>query len=96
VVYFCCLSYGNLLCLANDPIKAPDEEGSEELVMAPNAAVVPVLAGGLPAALVVAVREIAAGDEIVIDYGRAYWRAWRMLRRNTDLAAARGGARAGG
>lgn len=88
-MYFCALGYGNLTCLANDPIVAPDREGpeGEAAVTEANVAVVPLLVGGLPAPFMVCVRAIEPGEEVLIDYGRPYWKAWRMLRLNTEAAA---------
>jgi len=93
VVYYCALSYGNLACLANDCLEAPQADGAEgeRAVGAPNAAVVMLLAGGLPVPFLVCVRAIAGGDEVTVGYGPSYWSAWRHLRRRTDVAAAASG-----
>jgi hypothetical protein len=82
-VYFCSLGFGNLTCLANDPVVAPQLEGPEGRagVGAPNAVLVVLLAGGLPVPFVVTTGPIPAKGEVLIAYGDKYWGAWRMLRR---------------
>lgn len=59
-------------------------------LMQPNALLAPLGVCGLPVPLLVAVAPIAAGEEVLIEYGEGYWGAWRGLRRTTLAAAARG------
>jgi hypothetical protein len=56
-----------------------------------NAALLVPRVAGLPVPLLVAVRPIPAGGEVLLDYGEQYWGAWRRLRANTDAAAASAG-----
>jgi hypothetical protein len=81
-VYFCALGYGNLAALANDPRIAPDGEGpaAEAAVAEANAALVVAWAGPVPVPLLLCVRPINACGEVLLDYGGAYFSAWRMLR----------------
>jgi hypothetical protein len=91
-VYFCTLGYGNLAALANDPLIDPDAESPAAAAAAvgpANAAAVPVWVGGVPVPLLVCVRRVAAGGEVLRDYGARYFAAWRKLRALTDDAARR-------
>jgi hypothetical protein len=46
-----------------------------------NVDLVVVLVNGLPVPLMVTTRPIAAGAEVSMSYGKAYWTAWACLKR---------------
>ncbi|KAG2486456.1 hypothetical protein HYH03_014903 [Edaphochlamys debaryana] len=76
------LGYGSLAALMNDPRRQPrgwlegsdvgDEEGAA--ARAANCTVVPVRVRGLALPVVVAVRDVAPGEQLLRDYGAEWWR----------------------
>ncbi|KAG2495483.1 hypothetical protein HYH03_006428 [Edaphochlamys debaryana] len=77
------LGYGSLAALINDPRREPrgwvegndvgDEGGAA--ARAANCAVVPVSVRGLTLPVVVALRDIQPGEQLLRDYGAAWWTA---------------------
>eukprot|EP00198_Chlamydomonas_reinhardtii_P009543 XP_001698880.1 predicted protein [Chlamydomonas reinhardtii] len=100
------LGYGNLAALINDPRVEPrawvegndveDESGVAE--MTANCAVLPVSVRGLLLPVLVTIRSVAAGEQLLRDYGAAWWRQlarpWEVLSVATEVAEARAGAAA--
>ncbi|KAG2495484.1 hypothetical protein HYH03_006429 [Edaphochlamys debaryana] len=84
------LGYGSLAALMNDPRREPrgwvegndvGDEGGAAAAGA-NCAVVPVSVRGLTLPVVVALRDIQSGEQLLRDYGAEWWRrheeAWGM------------------
>ncbi|KAG2447370.1 hypothetical protein HYH02_007698 [Chlamydomonas schloesseri] len=100
------LGYGNLGALINDPRVEPrawvdgndveDESGVAE--MSANCAVLPVSVRGLLLPVLVTIRGVAPGEQLLRDYGAAWWRQlarpWEVLSVATEVAEARAGAAA--
>ncbi|KAG2434243.1 hypothetical protein HXX76_007968 [Chlamydomonas incerta] len=98
------LGYGNLAALINDPRVEPrawvegndveDESGVAE--MSANCAVLPVSVRGLLLPVLVTIRGVAPGEQLLRDYGAAWWRQlarpWEVLSVATEVAEARAGA----
>ncbi|KXZ48099.1 hypothetical protein GPECTOR_30g194 [Gonium pectorale] len=74
------LGFGNLLALVNDPRVDPREwrtsndVDSPEVAKMVNCTVVPVSVRGMVLPVLVALRDIAAGDQLLRDYGAGWWR----------------------
>ncbi|PNH05502.1 hypothetical protein TSOC_008232 [Tetrabaena socialis] len=74
------LGYGNLAALVNDPRAQPRgwEEGhdveGEAAAGGANCAVVPVVVRGVGLPVLVALRDVAPGQQLLRDYGAAWWR----------------------
>ncbi|KAG2486454.1 hypothetical protein HYH03_014901 [Edaphochlamys debaryana] len=91
------LGYGSLAALINDPRHQPrgwlegsdlgDEGGAA--ARAANCTVVPVRVRGLALPVVVAVRDVAPGEQLLRDYGAEWWRereeAWCSSSTTRDL-----------
>ncbi|KAG2486476.1 hypothetical protein HYH03_014923 [Edaphochlamys debaryana] len=99
------LGYGSLAALINDPRRQPrgwlegsdvgDEGGAA--ARAANCTVVPVCVRGLALPVVVAVRDVAPGEQLLRDYGAEWWRereeAWWCVE---EMGAVRGAQVEGG
>ncbi|KXZ48086.1 hypothetical protein GPECTOR_30g181 [Gonium pectorale] len=82
------MGYGNLMALVNDPRVDPrdwtrcNDVDSQEAAGKANCAVVPVCVRGLVLPVLVALRDIAAGEQLLRDYGAGWWRdladAWEV------------------
>ncbi|PNH08853.1 Ammonium transporter Rh type C [Tetrabaena socialis] len=76
----CMLGYGNAAALVNDPRAQPKAwvEGSdvddEEAARRANCVVLPVAVRGVVLPVLVAVRDIAPGEQLLRDYGAGWWR----------------------
>ncbi|KXZ48090.1 hypothetical protein GPECTOR_30g185 [Gonium pectorale] len=74
------LGYGNLAALVNDPRVNPrdwapgNDVESQEAAERANCAVVPVSVRGLVLPVLVALRNIAPGEQLLRDYGAGWWR----------------------
>ncbi|PNH05505.1 hypothetical protein TSOC_008228, partial [Tetrabaena socialis] len=92
------LGYGNLAALVNDPRAQPRgwEEGhdveGEAAAGGANCAVVPVVVRGVGLPVLVALRDVAPGQQLLRDYGAAWWRgheaAWGVAEHAGLRAAA--------
>ncbi|KXZ48100.1 hypothetical protein GPECTOR_30g195 [Gonium pectorale] len=74
------LGYGTLMALVNDPRLNPrdwapgNDVDSQEAAERANCEVVPVSVRGLVLPVLVALRDIAPGDQLLRDYGAGWWR----------------------
>ncbi|PNH09046.1 hypothetical protein TSOC_004388 [Tetrabaena socialis] len=86
------LGYGNLAALVNDPRVNPweplDSAANAEAAKAVNCMIVPVFVRGLLLLALVAVREIKPGEQLLRDYGDAWWRGLEELEEYQSSAAA--------
>ncbi|KAK9816548.1 hypothetical protein WJX72_001809 [[Myrmecia] bisecta] len=66
--------YGNETCLINDPRRSPLQNPCEKVAArAVNVELQPVLIGSWPFLFAVVSRAVRAGQELLLDYGQAYW-----------------------
>ncbi|KXZ48088.1 hypothetical protein GPECTOR_30g183 [Gonium pectorale] len=82
------LGYGNLAALVNDPRvnprdwRAENDVDSQEAAAKANCAVVPVCVRGLVLPVLVALRDIAPGEQLMRNYGADWWHdladAWEV------------------
>ncbi|KXZ48075.1 hypothetical protein GPECTOR_30g170 [Gonium pectorale] len=86
------LGYGNLTALVNDPRvdprawRAGNDVDSQEAAGKANCAVVPVCVCGLVLPVLVALRDIGPGEQLLRDYGAGWWRdlaaVWEVAEDN--------------
>ena len=75
--------FGNMMCLINDGLgprpKGAPHLSDEQSEQACNAKLIEVLVHGWPAILVVTVKQIKPGEELLLLYGDGYWEQLRQL-----------------